>query len=148
MTIRIKWLWAILLGLALSACGGEPTPDVYMAAQKGAEAAVEKFHARYNAGEYEAILDEARDDMREGVPKEDWVALLEGMDTNLGKVLNSEFEAVTTDHTMGVPVLRISFIVEYERSIGRETFQYVGSGDKVLLREFEIEAPVEDSRGR
>src|SRR5947207_1089855 len=54
-----------------------------------AEQAVEKFHAQYNAGQYNDIYNDADDEFKKSVTLDQWTELMEAVHRKLGTVSKS-----------------------------------------------------------
>lgn len=104
--------------------------------------AVEKFHAQFNAGQYDEIYNEAGDEFKQSVSKDQLVKLLTVVRQKLGTVDKSDSTGwhVNTD-TSGT-IATVTYDVEFSEGKGTEEFMFKVTDDKALLYNYKINSPL------
>lgn len=80
---KIKSCSALALLMLMTACAADRS-EVHVTQ------AVQKFHAQYNDGFYDAIYDEAHEKLRDRFTREEFKAKLRSLDAEFGKVQHTK----------------------------------------------------------
>lgn len=123
-----------ILALLLAACA--PVDGSAAAA-----AAVDAFHRRYNAGEFEQLYREASPAFRETAPEHEFEAFLGEVRTRLGAVRSSAQTASTLFAGTPSPQLMLTYTTQFERGVAEEQFVYQLRGEEAILVGYTLDAP-------
>lgn len=125
---------AIALLLGLSGCGLKKDT-------KAAEAEVDRFHKHWNAGEFQAVYDEAHLNFRNAQTADQTIATLERVKRNYGAFKNTTQRSWGFSSDNGLTDIKLKYDSAYEHGSAVEAFVYRMSGDKPLLVSYDIMSP-------
>ena len=121
-------LFAILL---LAGCSASEDISV---AEKG----ITKFHRQLNAGEFDAIYDDASKDMKHATHPKQFVPLLEAVHRKLGKFKKGKVAGWNVNYTTGGNLVSLGYEAEYERGNAAENFVFRMDEKEALLAGYHI----------
>ena len=107
-----------------------------------AEAAVIKFHERFNAGKYQEIYADADEGFKSSVTEDQWVALLETVQRKLGSVKESHSTSWGVNTTTAGTMATLGYDVDFSEGKGDEKFVFHITGDKALLYHYNVNSPL------
>jgi len=110
---------------------------------KGAgESAVKRFHEQLNAEQYDEIYAQADGKFRGAVKEADSKALFEAIHRKLGNVKNSTLSSWHVNATTGGAFVTLSYNTEFTEGGGDEKFDFLISGDRASLINYNINSPL------
>jgi hypothetical protein len=123
----------VAVALAVSACSASSDIEI-------AERAVEKFHERLNAHQFESIYDEAAEEFQKTDSKEQIVTFLRVVNTKLGTIRNAR--RVNLEVRTGLPdnTIVLGYETEFKEEIARENFVYKVKGANAQLLTYNVQA--------
>jgi hypothetical protein len=124
----------ILAALATAACA--PTVD-----RQPAEDAVRAFHARLDAGQFDAIYADASDDFKSAVERESFLALLAAVHRQLGATQSAHEKGWSLKFRMSSARLTLDYTTRFATGTATEQFVYRMKGDSTLLARYQIKSP-------
>jgi hypothetical protein len=133
-TVRIANALALALALGLAGCGVGKN-------KKMAEAEVDRFHQHWNAGEFQAVFDEAHVQFRAAQPVEKMIITMQSVKKNYGDLKSSKKRGWGFTTNQGVADIRLSYDSAFERGAAVETFLFRMAGKKPLLVSYDIVTP-------
>lgn len=149
-------LLLIILATAclVNACVNASVRPVYIEEEKKtAERAVEQVHARLNAGQYEAVYDDAADYFKAASPdKDETVAAMGQTREQTGRILSVKRHMV--NYVQGDPIpVRAVYNLECEKGDFTEWMAFIISkdGKNALLAHYQIfsgSSPIPDEQAR
>lgn len=107
-----------------------------------AEPAVEKFHAQFNAENYEEIYDQADAEFKKSVTKEQLVGLLTAVHEKLGSVNKSTSTGWRVNTDTSGTLSTVNCDVEFSEGKGTEEFIFRVTDDKALLYNYKVNSPL------
>lgn len=120
--------------LGLSGCGADEQATV-------ADGEVDSFHKLWNAGEFEAVYDDAHVNFRNSQTDEEAVAKLERMKRSYGQFKSATRKSVTFSSDQNTPDLTLNYESVYEQGSAVEVFVYRITGKQALLVSYDIMSP-------
>ncbi len=128
-----------LAALSASACSGVTK------GKEDAERAATEFHAEFNAGRYDAIWEAAGDELKHGVSRQDFTALLAAIRRKLGDCTGSTTRGwtvstrnLTTFVTLVQDSAYASGTAAERTGKATETFQFVVRDGRALLVGYDV----------
>lgn len=106
-----------------------------------AEAAVEEFHARWNAGQFREVFDTAHMDFRKAQPVETLLAQLEAVKKNYGAFQSAKKRSWGFNSDDGNTDVRLTYDSSFEHGNAVEEFLFRMTGDRALLLSYDIARP-------
>jgi hypothetical protein len=134
MKMRIAKGLALALTLALAGCGLSKDTKV-------AEAEADRFHQRWNAGEFQAVYDEAHMSFRAAQPAETMIATMQGVKKNYGNLKSSTKRSWGFNSNNGMTDVKLGYDSIFDYGAAVEAFVFRMTGDKALLVNYEIMSP-------
>ena len=124
----------LALLIALTGCGVAKNTKV-------AEAEVDRFHKHWNAGEFQAVYDEAHMKFRSAQPAEELLAKFAAVKKNYGDLKSSTKRSWGFNSDNGVTDVKLGYDSAFEHGSAVEEFVYRMTGDKALLVSYDIASP-------
>lgn len=125
---------AIVLVLGLPGCGLKKDT-------KAAEAEADRFHKHWNAGEFQAVYDEAHMNFRNAQTADQTIATLERVKRNYGAFKSTTKRSWGFSSDNGVTDIKLKYDSTYEHGSAVEAFVYRMAGEKPLLVSYDIMSP-------
>ena len=122
-----------VLAMGALAGGGRLTHD-----KETAAAAMDQFHERFNAGEYDKIYDTADADFQGSNTRADFLALLAAVHRKLGDYKNCDSHGWSTNTFNFDTSVTLKYTTTFAKGIGDEEFVYRVSGTRATLRGYHI----------
>ena len=134
-------VWAILapLALGLSACSG---PNSLNQARSG----IDQFHARLDAGQYDAILADADPGLTSGSSPAHITAFFTAEHTRLGKVISTTRHNWRVNYDPSGTFTLLNMTTKFERGTGNEEFTFRADGDQLKLSGYQL--IIKDAAGK
>jgi hypothetical protein len=107
-----------------------------------AEAAVIQFHNQYNAGQFRQIYTQADETFKKYGSSADFISLLEALSRKLGTMKQSAQSGWHVEATTIGTIVTLDYHVEFSKGKGTERFIFRVSGDKALLRNYNVNSPL------
>ena len=107
-----------------------------------AEAAVVKFHDRFNAGQYHEIYEQADQALKKSASEDDFITLLEAVRRKLGTVKQAHSSGWGINTTLAGTMATLSYDVDFSEGKGNEQFVFHVSGDKAALYHYNVTSPL------
>lgn len=99
-----------------------------------AERAVERFHEQLNAGQFEAIYDEASEEFQKSDSKEQLVSFLRIVATKLGDARSAKKVSWNVNFGFSQTTVTLGYETQFKEELAREQFLYrVKSSQAQLL---------------
>jgi len=98
-----------------------------------ADPSVEPFHSQFNAKQFSEIYDQADEEFKKSVTKEELTELLTAVHRKLGTVVKSSKTSWHVNSTPFGSTVSLSYDVEFSEGKGTEQFVYSVRGDKASL---------------
>ena len=118
--------------LALAGCGNVTK------AKEDAERAVAEFHAQLDAGRFDAIWDAGGDELKGGISKQDWSALLAAVRRKLGDVTGSTTRSWNVNSRNLTTYVTLVQDTTFATGKASETFQFVVRDGRAALVGYNI----------
>ena len=131
---RIAKGLALALMLGLAGCGLAKNTKV-------AEAEVDRFHQRWNAGEFQAVYDEAHMNFRNAQPAEAMINTMQAVKKNYGNLKSSTKRSWGFNSNAGMTDVRLSYDSTFDHGNAVEAFLFRMTGEKALLVSYDIMTP-------
>lgn len=128
----MRHIWAALFAILMLA-GCSATADI-----SGAEKGIVKFHRQLDAGEFDAIYDDASKDMKRATHPKQFVPVLEAVHRKLGKFKKGKVVGWNVNYTTGGNLVSLGYEAEYERGEAMENFVFRMDGKTALLAGYHI----------
>ena len=125
---------AFALVLALSGCGLKQDTKV-------ADAAVDRFHQHWNAGEFKAIYTESHKNLRNSRSADEIIAMLQRGKENFGAFKSATRRSWGFNSDNGVTNIKLKYDSVHERGPAVEAFIFRMAGDEALLVSYDIMSP-------
>ena len=132
--MRIAKGLALVLVLGVAGCGLAKNTKV-------AEAEVDRFHQRWNAGEFQAVYDEAHMEFRKAQPAEAMINTMQAVKKNYGNLKSSTRRSWGFNSNGGVTDVRLSYDSAFDHGAAVEAFLFRMTGDRALLVGYDIMTP-------
>lgn len=132
-----KRFYFLFLALLVS-CSVSVRPIYIDEEKKTAERAVEQFHERMNAEDYETIYDDANPQFRASITKDAAIAAMKQTHERVGKIIGVTQHWI--NYVMGDPIpVRAVYNIKCEKGEFSEWFTFVISNDgkKALLTQYQ-----------
>ncbi len=126
---------AILLALLCSGCN--PRGRV-----ESAEAAVNKFHQRYNAQDYSAMYDEAGSAFRASASKTKFTDYEANVRAKLGAFESSQIGNYNLLYLLKGPQVRLDYNSQFAKGRAVESFEVDFEDDKPVINAYRIDTPL------
>lgn len=111
--------------------------------KKIAEAAVDKFHARFNEGQYHEIFTESDDAFQKATDGEAGaIAVFEALRRKLGVIKQAKQTGWHVNANTTGTLISLSYDVEYSEGKGVEQFVFIVKGNKALLFNYNVNSPL------
>lgn len=121
----------VLSALFLTACS--------VSADTGAaRAAVTRFHEQLDAGQLDAIYDDAADELKSSATRAKFVALLEAVHRKLGAMRSSKERGWFASYRASGALITLTFATAFERGDATEQFVYRMHGSEARLAGYHI----------
>jgi hypothetical protein len=133
MKTTVKSL-GLAVALALAGCSAAKNAKV-------AEAEVDRFHQHWNAGDFQAVFDEAHMEFRAAQPAAAMIATMQTVKKNYGDLKSSKKRSWGFNSNNGVTDIKLSYDSVFARGAAVETFLYRMTGEKALLVSYDIVTP-------
>jgi hypothetical protein len=108
---------------------------------KAAEAEVDRFHQHWNAGEFQAVFDEAHMQFRSAQPADTMKATLDKVKKHYGALKSSKRRSWGINSDQGVTDIKLSYDSVFDHGEAVEAFVFRTTGEKVLLASYDIMTP-------
>lgn len=125
---------ALTLVLGLAGCGLAKNTKV-------AEAEVDRFHQRWNAGEFQAVYDEAHMNFRNAQPAEAMINTMQSVKKNYGNLKSSTKRSWGFNSNAGVTDVRLSYDSSFDHGAAVEAFLFRMTRENALLVSYDIMTP-------
>lgn len=123
---------ALAAMLALGGCNGPATH---------ATKAVDLFHQRLDAGEYETIWRESGPDIKATTSRESFIAMLALVHDRMGKVRETKQTGWNSQMDTAGSLAELTHTTTFEKGVGEESFVYKGAGEGQKLAGYHIKSP-------
>jgi hypothetical protein len=111
--------------------------------KKIAEEAADKFHARFNNGQYHEIFTESDDAFQKATDGEGGaIAVFEALRRKLGSIKQAKQAAWYVNANTAGTLISLSYDVEYSEGKGVEQLVFIVKGDKALLFNYHVNSPL------
>ena len=124
----------LALALGLAGCGVAKNTKV-------AEAEVDRFHQRWNEGEFQTVYDEAHMQFRAAQPAEAMITTMQAVKKNYGNLKSSTRRSWGFNSNEGVTDVRLSYDSAFDHGAAVEAFLFRMTGEKALLVSYDIMTP-------
>ncbi len=128
----LSLLAAAWLALGLTSCG-----DTLRGKGIAADA-MDQFHDRFNAGDYDKIYDTADADFQGATTRTDFLKLLDAVHRKLGNYKTCASQSWRTNTFNGDTSVGLLYKTTFEKGTGDEDFTYRVSGQRATLRGYHI----------
>jgi hypothetical protein len=108
--------------------------------QKLADAAVGRFHADLDEGNYEQIYLDADETFRKGGNKEEFIKLIDAMHRKLGNTRRAILVDTSTNATLSGTFITTRYSTNFEKGQALETFTWVKRNGLLVLHEYNIQS--------
>jgi hypothetical protein len=125
----------IVLAAAVLACGCTSSVD-----REPAQAAVREFHARLDAGRFDAIWEASSPALQAGSPHARFVTLLGVIHAKLGATQSATEKRWNLERRLSDALLTLDYATVYAGGAADESFVYRMAGDRAELVEYRIHA--------
>lgn len=122
----------VLTALAFAGCG-KLGHDKDVAA-----GAMDQFHERFNAGEYDKIYDTADADFQGSTTRTDFLKLLDAVHRKLGDYKNCDNHGWNTNTFNSDTTVTLHYKTTFKKGEGDEEFVYRVAGTRATLRGYHI----------
>jgi hypothetical protein len=132
--MKRSWLFlaVVVASFGFSGCGMK-------ADMKTVDAAVEKFHAQLNAGNFDQIYADTNEALKQASSREEFVKLLGAVHRKLGAVKSSSRGNFFENWGTSGKIVRTSYPTEFEGdSAAQEEFVFQVGGDGATIRGYHI----------
>lgn len=127
--------WSIVMLLLLfvaSSCSTNVKPGYIEEDKKACEAAIDLFHSRFNAENYEAIYDDAHTEFQKSMDRDALLAVMRETRNQFGPF--KRVNDMMVNVIVGTPVqVRAVYVSEFENVDATELFLFVKEGDSLKL---------------
>ena len=127
-----KFLAALFWTVALAGCGN------FTHAKEVAADAMDQFHDRFNAGEFDKIYDTADADFQGTTTRADFLKLLDAIHRKLGDYKNCDNHGWNTNTFNSDTSVTLHYKTTFKKGSGDEEFIYRVSGTRATLRGYHI----------
>lgn len=111
--------------------------------KKIAEQAADKFHARFNAGQYHEIFSESDEVFQKATGGEaSAIAVFEALRRKLGVVKQANQAGWHVNANTAGTLVSLTYEVEYSEGKGTEQFVFLVKGDKAFLFNYNVNSPL------
>lgn len=124
----------LLAAAALAGCGN------FVRDKETAATAMDRFHARYDAGEYDKIYDTAGPDFQGENVRTDFLQLLAAVHHRLGNYKTCASQGWKTNSFGGDTSVELHYKTTFAEGKADETFTYTVSGTRATLRSYHVHA--------
>ena len=128
----LRFLAVVLCTVVFAGCG-KFTHDKEVAA-----GAMDEFHDRFNAGEFDKIYDTADADFHGATTRTDFLKLLDAIHRKLGDYKNCDSQGWTSNTFNGDSSVTLHYKTTFKKGTGDEEFIYRVSGTRATLRGYHI----------
>jgi uncharacterized protein DUF4019 len=140
LQFRFSWKWtlaivAVGLMVLMWQCGW-----AMMTGKKLADAAVLHFHQQLDAGQFEAIYDEADQAFKAGDSREEVIKFLEAVHRKLGHSGKANWVNINVNTNTNGTFTTTSYKTTFDSGPATETFTWVKSGGNLKLYNYHIES--------
>lgn len=129
---RLFTIAMIVILLIFSGCSDLAT------AKPAAEAAVLKFHNKYNTGDFKSIFENADQDFKKGVSFDNFILFMKAVHSKLGKVKSTENQNWRVGNFNLKTFVSLQQKTEFEKGIAVESFNYRIENEKAILVGYNI----------
>ena len=136
----LKPALALLTAAALVGCGN------VVRDKETAAKAMDQFHARYNAGEYDKIYDTAGTDFQDSNIRTDFLKRLDAAHRQLGPYKTCDSQGWKTNSLGGDTRVELRYRTTFANGQADEEFVYGVSGTRATLRRYRIQSDVLTTR--
>lgn len=121
-----------LAAIALSGCGK-------LAREKDlASDAMDQFHERFNAGDFDKIFDTADADFQRARPRGEFLNYIEAVHGKLGDYKNCDNHGWSTNFINSDTTVTLHYKTTFTKGTGDEEFVYRVSGARATLQSYQI----------
>jgi hypothetical protein len=109
------------------------------------DAAVERFHIQYNAGQDDVIFREHSTELKKSTTLEKLREENDRVRQALGKFQSGNRTGVLLNSTNGDTTIKVEYLSKYEKGDASERFLFDFNGENPMLREYGVKWPPEKS---
>ena len=140
LQFRFSWKWTLVivavgLMVLMWQCGW-----AMMTGKKLSDAAVAHFHQQLDAGQFEAIYDEASEAFKTGGDRDQLLKFLEAVHRKLGHPGKTSFANMNVNTNTNGTFTAVSYTTDFEHGSATETFTWIKSGGNLKLYRYHIES--------
>ena len=128
-------LAVLLLACALTGCGD------FIHGKEVAADAMDQFHDRFNAGEFDKIYDTADADFQKAMGRADFLKFIEAVHRKLGNYKTCDSQDWRSSTFNGDTSVSLRYKTTFEKGAGEEDFVYRVSGTRATLPGSHINSP-------
>ena len=125
-------LVALLLACGFAGCGG------VMRSKETAANAMDEFHDRFNAGQFDKIYDTADADFQGAMARADFLKFIEAVHRKLGNYKTCANQGWKSNTFNGDTSVDLRYKTTFEKGQGDEDFVFRVSGTRATLRGYHI----------
>ena len=125
-------LAALLLPYALAGCGGT------FHGKETAASAMDEFHDRFNAGEYDKIYDTADADFQGKTTRAEFLKFMEAIHRKLGNYKACDSQGWNVNTFNADTSVSLRYKTTFEKGAADEDFQFRVAGTRATLRGYHI----------
>ena len=125
-------LAALLLPFVLGGCGE------VIHGREIASNAMDQFHDRFNAGEFDKIYDTADADFQGAMPRADFLKFMEAVHRKLGNYKTCDSQGWKSNTFNSDASVDLRYKTTFEQGVGDEDFTFRVSGTRATLRGYHI----------
>jgi hypothetical protein len=111
-----------------------------MRGKKLSDAAVQRFHQQLDAGQFEAIYDEAGEGFKAGDSREEVIKFLGAVHKKIGNSRKADWVNINVNTNTNGTFTRTSYTTTFDSGTATETFTWVKSGGNLKLYNYHIES--------
>ena len=130
----------LLAAIALAGCGNSVRD------KETAATGMDRFHERYNAGEYDKIYDTAGPDFQGENVRTDFLRLLDAVHHRLGNYKTCASQGWKTNSLGGDTSVELHYKTTFAEGTADENFVYTVSGTRAALRSYRIDSDALQNR--
>ena len=125
-------LAALLLPCVFAGCGG------VIRSREIAADAMDQFHDRFNAGEFDKIYDTADADFQGAMARADFLKFMETVHRKLGNYKTCDSQSWQSNTFNSDTSVGLRYKTKFEKGAGDEDFVFRVSGTRATLRSYHI----------
>jgi hypothetical protein len=138
--IRVLWKWsffitAVVLAFFMWQCG-----SALLQGRRLSNQAVRQFHQELNAGEYEAICQEASEGFTRSTKHDELLKFLQGVHTKLGSAGSESLLSLSANATTNGTSVSTRYNTQFANGPAVETFTWIKSAGALKLYGYNVQS--------